>query len=161
MSISITTSIPIPPSSSNFDAAGIVTTFSFSNGVNVVTDLTATGTLFRFSTDATGVITDWAVLAADATGGGSQSCQLGTTIMIVVGDAACAPGGIIGGTAHVDFGLDISPMSSQAFVVDSPGPWTGPPPLPLPAPSMHLVATLLLLSLLGTTGFAMIRTESG
>ena len=159
MFISITTSTPIPANSSNYDATGIVTSFSFSNGVGTVTDSTATGTLFRFSTDGTGAITDWAVLAGDVSGGGSLSCQLGTTIMIIVDDAACAPGGLVGGTAHVDFGLHIDPASSQASVVDSPGPWTGGG-ISASVPSLQIPAVMVLLGLLGSMGFVLLRAES-
>jgi len=128
LSISITLSSPLPPNISDFDASGIATVFSFSNGVNVFDNFSATTREFRFTTDGTGAITEWAASAASVSqpgpvGGGSVSCQLGTSIITA---SDCAPGGPLGGTDHVDAGVDhdLVQGTSIATIIDSPGTWT-------------------------------------
>jgi hypothetical protein len=67
----IQTSSPIPPNASDLDILGLIDSFSFSDGVNTLTEANATLaplSLFEsglVSTDADGEITDWVFVVRD------------------------------------------------------------------------------------------------
>jgi len=154
---SITTSVPIPPDVSNYDISGILSAWTFFDGVRTISH--TNGAFLPSapplaSTDASGNIT-FAYLLTFMTPMATSIGETDDTIWVfgsqlVTQSAACLTLGVDGFCSSWTYPADYASS-------DVAGTWTTEPARPIP--TMSSWSVLLLILLLGTVGYVRLRLQ--
>ena len=150
----ITTSVPIPPNSVTFDPSGILTSWSFNDGVNTINNVNGVFhplSAPRVDTDASGNITAAGFIAFSSpmpTAIGDEHVLITTSFSLDTGltDAICVS--VSEGFCNASNGLGASVSSSGVWVTV---------PEPAPVPSMSQWSLMLLTLLMGMVGLARLK----
>jgi len=159
----IATNSPIPPNSVDFDISGILTSWSFSDGVQTISDVTGVlhphPTLVpAFDTDGLGNITGAVFLTL-------ASKPLGTTLLDTDSIIQIHPSGGGLDTAYVDapcVNVSSGVCRDWNFITNSGqskvgGVWETVPP-PEPVPTMFARSLILLAFILGLIGLVRVKS---
>lgn len=153
----ITTSVPIPPNSALLDISGILTSWSFNDGVQTINNVNGAFSPFNlplFTTDGGGNITAVS-LAVFATPLGTAVGQTDDIIIFFSGSSSIR--GLVGGVCFSVSGGFCNGWSAADQATAGGGTWAILTAAPTPVPTMSQWSLILLTMLLGLAGLAYYR----